>query len=270
VGDTQSGPQEGVTEGFWWGRCGAGAKCLLLSVLALCFALQTYLVYSDPPPETPPLNERALQGRKIWHAKNCQACHQLYGMGGFLGPDLTNVTERLNGFRMRKLLTKGSGAMPAFNLKRKEIAAMGAFLAAVGKTGRGQARRYTGWETTDPDAKAADAVAAGVLSDPDAAAGFELFQARCLICHAHLRTGNTGAPDLSSVFTRNDEAEVRRVLHEGRPPKMPPMGLTDDEQAAVFSFIRWLESNRDDLVKEVGVKADRAGFFSSLPWWEFE
>ncbi len=241
----------------------------MMAVLVCCFVLQTYLVYSDPPPETPPLNERALEGRRIWHAKNCQACHQLYGMGGFLGPDLTNVTERINGFRLRKVLTKGSLAMPAFELERKEIAAVGAFLAAVGKTGRGQARRYTGWGSEDPDAKAVDAIAARLADDAKAGTGFDLFQTRCLICHAHLRTGNTGAPDLSTVFTRNDEDEVRRVLREGRPPKMPAMGLTDDEQGALFDYVRWLESNRDDLVKEVGVKPPSEGFFSALPWWEF-
>ena len=29
-------------------------------------------------------------GRIVWQKNNCQSCHQLYGLGGYLGPDLTN------------------------------------------------------------------------------------------------------------------------------------------------------------------------------------
>ncbi|MCH7870146.1 MAG: c-type cytochrome, partial [Planctomycetes bacterium] len=36
----------------------------------------------------------AKSGLAIWRENNCQACHQIYGYGGFLGPDLTNLMDR--------------------------------------------------------------------------------------------------------------------------------------------------------------------------------
>ena len=38
-----------------------------------------------------PLTEEIKQGKMLWQKKNCTACHQLYGLGGYMGPDLTNV-----------------------------------------------------------------------------------------------------------------------------------------------------------------------------------
>ncbi|MHC4841723.1 MAG: c-type cytochrome, partial [Planctomycetota bacterium] len=92
-------------------------RIALMATLVACFATQTYLVYSDPTGEqNEALSEQALAGREIWLGKNCQSCHQLYGFGGFLGPDLTNAAPRLEQNRLKELLTVGSRQMPAFNL----------------------------------------------------------------------------------------------------------------------------------------------------------
>ena len=34
-------------------------------------------------------------GKLVWQKHNCQSCHQLYGLGGYLGPDLTNVISQV-------------------------------------------------------------------------------------------------------------------------------------------------------------------------------
>ena len=35
-------------------------------------------------------------GKLIWQKYNCQSCHQIYSLGGYLGPDLTNVYSKYN------------------------------------------------------------------------------------------------------------------------------------------------------------------------------
>ena len=90
------------------------AKKIMMAFLVAAFAVQTALVYSDEP--TGPIDEEAIRGRELWHDNGCQVCHQFYGQGGFLGPDLTNAYSSVDTVRLRSLLTIGSGQMPAIGL----------------------------------------------------------------------------------------------------------------------------------------------------------
>ena len=63
----------------------------LMLALVCAFVAQTWLVYADPAGKRTPLSPLAARGRALWHRRNCQSCHQIYGFGGFLGPDLTNA-----------------------------------------------------------------------------------------------------------------------------------------------------------------------------------
>ena len=103
-----------MRNGEWSAACSEAAKQGLVVALVACFVIQSCLVYFDPSP-APGLTNAARQGRRIWHTHNCQSCHQLYGFGGFLGPDLTNATERLTPARLEHLLTVGSREMPAWS-----------------------------------------------------------------------------------------------------------------------------------------------------------
>lgn len=67
------------------------AKRVLPTLLVATFAIQTALVYSDERADG--LSEPAIRGRELWYANACQVCHQVYGNGGFLGPDLTNAAR---------------------------------------------------------------------------------------------------------------------------------------------------------------------------------
>ena len=90
------------------------ARKLLIFCLVAIFAVQTWLVYSDPAGKDATLSPLASAGQTVWRENNCQSCHQLFGFGGFLGPDLTNAIGALSTERLDSVLTIGSGQMPAF------------------------------------------------------------------------------------------------------------------------------------------------------------
>src|SRR5690554_1410938 len=62
---------------------------LLLSAFFLAYNFNIYTGKEDYGDIR--LSEKALQGQNLWLKNNCNSCHQIYGLGGYLGPDLTNV-----------------------------------------------------------------------------------------------------------------------------------------------------------------------------------
>ncbi len=86
---------------------------------------------------TPKMNDLALKGEKIYQQNNCTACHQFYGLGGYLGPDLTNIiSNELKGPQyVKAFLNSGVKAMPKFNFSEEEKNAIVQFLTEVDKTG---------------------------------------------------------------------------------------------------------------------------------------
>ena len=240
--------------------------------MVVCFFTQTALVYLDPS-NTPALSDTARQGRRIWRQNNCQSCHQLYGFGGFLGPDLTNAAERVPFERLEHLLTEGSGRMPAFGFSQGQITAVDEFLKVMHETGRGQARIVSAQSDSDWGKRLLTSVRAELAASPDAqvSSGFQLFISRgCQGCHAPYGPVRADVPDLLSVFDRLDEGEIREVLEHGRPPSMPRPNLdSDDERERIFALLSWLEENRALLPEQVPVSDELRFDWTRLPWWEF-
>ncbi len=250
----------------------AANKKTLLAVLVAAFALQTGLVYSDERQE--PLSEDALAGRELWHDNACQVCHQIYGQGGFLGPDLTNAASRVDDARLGLLLTKGSGQMPAFDLSQQEIGYVAAYLEALDRPdlGRGQLRLGASSEESGPWGRFGDVVSGALAGESqDVEEGYGVFRERsCTGCHLPLRPSPVGAPDLS--VTQLTGQEIRGVLVNGRPgtimvPPSPP--FSDVELEAVTAFVRWLESSRSGLAATLEATETRSVDWSAIPWWEF-
>jgi nitric oxide reductase subunit C len=245
-----------------------GGRKGLVAVLVTMFALQTFLVYGDRTGrELSPLSDAALEGREVWLRHNCQACHQFYGFGGFLGPDLTNAWSRLSRERVDQVLTYGTAQMPPFRLSEGEITAIAAFLREVDATGVGQAR------VPQPNPAAFDAavrelIAEGGISTAAVNGADRFLTGPCKACHAPLgpkRIGNYVAPDLSSSPSRLTDAEILAVLERGRPAVgMPPSGLSDDQRREVAAFLRWMGGRREELLTRT-LEGESAG----LPWWEF-
>ena len=201
---------------------------LMLFFLTAVFFVQTWLVYSDPAGRAgPPLSELAQEGSALWHEHNCQACHQLFGFGGFLGPDLTNVADRLGkavddtadlntllGSRMETVLTSGSDRMPAFHLAEGERAALIAFFMEVNLTGVGQ---VAVGEDRPPRQVLAEVLASLTARTPiDAvqAAGMSLMSEKgCIDCHLPNGRSPFRAPDLTTMHAEIDLPRLSKSRH---------------------------------------------------------
>lgn len=241
--------------------------------LLAAFAAQGAMVYTDGKAAAhPPLTGLEQAGRAIFLSRNCTACHQIFGFGGFLGPDLTNAAQRVPRARLEELLRHGSRQMPAFGLLSEDVDAVEAYLRAIDRVGIGVARH----RIPPPVARVTAALArlagsSATTSDgADAVArGHQLFSVICASCHVPLRANPLGlgvAPDPTGIAARLSPTEIDDVLVHGRIARgMPPAPLTTEQRPDVIAFLKWLAENRAALVTECG-----EGTAQDLPWWEFK
>jgi len=130
---------------------GTSKKYLLfLSLLISLFLAYNFIIYtSNEDYGTIHLSEKALQGEAIWLKNNCNSCHQFYGLGGYLGPDLTNIYSKRDEANIKTMLTSGVNAMPKFSFNEDEKEALIQFLKEVDLTGyypnKEASIEYNGW-----------------------------------------------------------------------------------------------------------------------------
>jgi nitric oxide reductase subunit C len=114
-------------------------KTVLFLFLLISSAIYTLLDYTKGTActEEKLLNKEAEEGKLIFQQYNCQSCHQLYGLGGYMGPDLTNVVSSPGKGEIyaRAIMQTGTNKMPNFHLSEKELDNLTAYLKAVDKTG---------------------------------------------------------------------------------------------------------------------------------------
>ena len=62
-------------------------------------------------------------GKTAFRVLGCAQCHQIHGVGGHKGPDLSGVGRRLKTDAMQKQIVQGGLGMPAFGdaLSKEEI-----------------------------------------------------------------------------------------------------------------------------------------------------
>jgi nitric oxide reductase subunit C len=112
---------------------------IFLSLLVL-YAVYSLLIYTHGTQSS--LSFSSKEQHKINHGKqlfqqyNCQACHQIYGLGGYLGPELTTAySDKNRGEQyMRAMLSAGGNRMPNFHLNTEQIDALIAYLKYVDTT----------------------------------------------------------------------------------------------------------------------------------------
>ncbi|MDI9256243.1 c-type cytochrome [Flavobacterium sedimenticola] len=110
----------------------------VLLLLLLLFTAYNYTLYTNQSDYGRiRLSEKALQGEKHWRENNCNACHQLYGLGGYLGPDLTNVYSfrKKDGNYLKAMFNSGVKAMPRFDFNETEKEELLQFFIEVDQTG---------------------------------------------------------------------------------------------------------------------------------------
>ena len=111
---------------------------LIISILISVFAIYNAVVYNSHKKGKPiKLTETAIKGEKLWQKNNCWTCHQLYGLGGYLGPDLTNIYSNPNKGEnyIKAFLNSGVKSMPKFHFTEAEKNQLVAFLQQVDSTG---------------------------------------------------------------------------------------------------------------------------------------
>ena len=92
--------------------------------LVLAFAAYTFYLYTHLPVGQQKTSDPVIRGKTAWQKYNCSACHQIYGLGGFLGRGRRGclLGGVLGGGLLRLL---GHGLLPWYSLARVYPAAAG-------------------------------------------------------------------------------------------------------------------------------------------------
>lgn len=103
-------------------------------ILVLIFIIYSFSIYLIPCDNWSPISA----GKDIWQQNNCHTCHQIYGLGGYLGPDLTNLVQK-KGYSeevIKDIIRNGRFQMPPFKLSEKELDDLIAFFKIMNEYGQ--------------------------------------------------------------------------------------------------------------------------------------
>ncbi len=132
-------------------------RFIALSLFATFMAYSMYVYTAGTQvPQPVPFDDKVSAGQRLFQENNCIACHQFYGLGGYMGPDLTNVISAPGKGPLYAgvFIKNGTGRMPNFHLTEEETAAVIAFLTYVDVAGKYPAENpRIRWYGTVEDAK---------------------------------------------------------------------------------------------------------------------
>jgi nitric oxide reductase subunit C len=80
-------------------------------------------------------SDAAIRGKLTWQEYNCSACHQLYGLGGYMGPDLTNEIALKGKDYARAFISGGSLKMPDLHLNKEQQDDIIEYLICLNRSG---------------------------------------------------------------------------------------------------------------------------------------
>ncbi|HUM97792.1 MAG TPA: cytochrome c [Chitinophagaceae bacterium] len=115
-------------------------KQLIFILLFITYIIYSIIIYTKGTEEKVVVNAADYtsiqKGKTLFQQHNCISCHQLYGLGGYLGPELTTAysdTNRGENY-MRAFLKAGGARMPNFHFTEKEIDNIISYLKYVDAT----------------------------------------------------------------------------------------------------------------------------------------
>jgi mono/diheme cytochrome c family protein len=169
------------------------------------------------------------EGRHLFETQGCRGCHKLNGVGGSIGPDLTEegASRRSPEWLTRHFLdpkaVSSNSAMPNFKFTKDQALALTYYMLAL--TNEQMGSYY-----------------ASVRMIPGPSQGRQLFvEKNCLACHAIGGVGGKNGPDLAGVTTRHspgwlDEQLVNpELLYPGSI--MPAYDLETNARKSIIAFM---------------------------------
>ncbi|HAK57041.1 MAG: cytochrome c [Vicinamibacterales bacterium] len=254
------------------------SRVATLGLLVATYVVVSVVAYTDFPRRAsiPPLTELEHEGLLVWRRHNCQACHQVFGFGGFLGPDLTNrVGDDTATDALRPLLTRGSNRMPGLDLPLAEQDAVLAYLRRLNRSGRSQPAPLGAGQTADPVDHLQLITTAWMRQGggdlaPTVRRGSELWSLqRCGTCHLPFDVGPVLSPDLSGAAADTSEDGLHDLLDRGKG-RMPSFRLTREEIVDLSAYLAWVSTHRTELARLNDRMLDREPFsWTEVPWFEY-
>ena len=176
-------------------------------------------------PGVPELTE----GRRLFETHGCRGCHKLNGVGGSLGPDLTEEgankrnPEWLEGHFLKPSSVSPNSAMPDFKFTREQARALTYYMLSLTSEQMG-------------------AYYASVHLIPSPEYGKQLFtEKNCISCHTIGGVGSKDGPDLTGVTKQHsigwlDEQLVNpELVNPGS--RMPAYDLDANSRKAIIGFL---------------------------------
>lgn len=117
-------------------------KTLAMVLLCVTFFSYSFCLYLLPPIKVKEVSEETGYGKLLWQQYNCNACHQVYGLGGFLGPDLTNTYSTRGPAYTKAILQSGTVTMPNFQFSERELKGLMAYLKNIDASGKADPRTF--------------------------------------------------------------------------------------------------------------------------------
>ena len=176
-------------------------------------------------PDVPELAE----GRHLFESEGCRGCHKLNGVGGSIGPDLTEEgasqrsPEWLESHFLKPNAVSPGSAMPNFHFTREQAKDLTYYMLSLTSEDMGS-------------------YFSSMRSIPGPAYGKQLFtEKNCISCHAVGGVGGKIGPDLMGVTKRHslewlDEQLVNpELVYPGSA--MPEYDLATNDRKAIVAFL---------------------------------
>ncbi len=196
-----------------------------------------------------------IRGSQLMNRFLCMGCHQIKGVGGQEGPDLTAVGSQRTWLWLYAHLARPESVvvgstMPVFPLSRDQIKDITIYLLTL--RGDSEQSRYTiasmksaGSNSTEPSGAAAEA--GPEMTGPVRVTyhGRELFDgAGCIMCHSIGMRGGQVGPALTYIGRKRDAKDLARLLREPAEVlpggKMPQLNLTRQQIGALTTYLTTL------------------------------